>query len=337
MYDYLVFIGRFQPYHKGHHSVVLKALELSRNVIIVLGGANRARSGRNPWTAHERMMMVAANFDKHDRNRIHFIEHPDWMYDDTKWLSELHHSIDQIVPKDASIGIIGHSKDRSSFYLKMFPGWGSVDVPQKVILSATEIRDRMFHENQYTFSPEQLTEETNAYLETWLKTHYDVYHSLINQNKFIKDYKKQWESAPYPPFFQTVDAVVIKAAHVLLVRRRADPGKGLWALPGGFVHIDERLEDAMVRELKEETGIKLPPALLRGKITKSRTFDAPFRSERGRTITQAYLVDLNTLPDIDLPAVKGSDDADKAAWVQLSDLRSDNLFEDHWDIIQTLI
>jgi len=339
MFDYLIFIGRFQPYHKGHHSVVQKALELSKNVIIVLGGANRARSGRNPWNASERMEMIMWNFDKHDRQRLHFIYHPDWIYDDTKWLSELHASIDRLVvnSKTANIGVIGHSKDRSSFYLKMFPYWESIDVPQQVILSATQIRDRMFDEKLYSFSPEQLTEETNAYLEEWLRNNNKVYYDLIAQNTFIKNYKKQWEAAPYPPFFQTVDVVLIKAAHILLVRRRADPGKGLWALPGGFVQVDERLEDAMIRELKEETGIKLPQALLRGKITKTRTFDAPFRSERGRTITQAYLMDLNSLPDVGLPDVRGADDADKAAWVKLSELRSDDLFEDHWDIIQTLI
>ncbi|MBF9662185.1 NUDIX domain-containing protein, partial [Streptococcus pseudopneumoniae] len=82
-----------------------------------------------------------------------------------------------------------------------------------------------------------------------------------------------------------VDAVIVWQGHVLMVKRRSEPGKGLWAMPGGFVNAatDKSIVSAMTRELKEETGLKLPPAQVAG--AKSKVYDALERSARGRTIT----------------------------------------------------
>ena len=147
------------------------------------------------------------------------------------------------------------------------------------------------------------------------------------------DYKESVKK--YPRIEHTVDAVVIQSAHVLLIRRRAEPGRGQWALPGGFLNPEERMLDGAIRELREETKIKVPEAVLRGSIKASQPYDDPHRSERGRLITQAFLFQL---PDqIELPKVKGSDDADKARWVPLADLKADELFEDHYFIIKDMI
>ena len=58
---------------------------------------------------------------------------------------------------------------------------------------------------------------------------------LVEEQAYIKRYKDIWADAPYAPTFVTTDAVVIQSGHVLLVKRRTAPGKGLWALPGGFL------------------------------------------------------------------------------------------------------
>ena len=57
-FDYLVFIGRFQPLHRGHLSILSRALEESHNVIVLIGSANQPRNVRNPWTAAERTVML---------------------------------------------------------------------------------------------------------------------------------------------------------------------------------------------------------------------------------------------------------------------------------------
>jgi bifunctional NMN adenylyltransferase/nudix hydrolase len=96
--------------------------------------------------------------------------------------------------------------------------------------------------------------------------------------------------------FVTADAVVVQSGHILLVERGRAPGKGLLALPGGFVNPEERIRDAAIRELREETSIsdgkgQIPPAMLASFIEDARTrvFDAPNRSLRGRIITHAFL------------------------------------------------
>jgi bifunctional NMN adenylyltransferase/nudix hydrolase len=81
----------------------------------------------------------------------------------------------------------------------------------------------------------------------------------------IEKYKESWKAAPFPPTFVTVDAVVVQSGHVLLVKRKAMPGAGLWALPGGFLNQEETLLDGAIRELKEETKIKVPVPVLKGK------------------------------------------------------------------------
>jgi bifunctional NMN adenylyltransferase/nudix hydrolase len=113
------------------------------------------------------------------------------------------------------------------------------------------------------------------------------------------------------------------------------PGKGLFAIPGGFINPGETLENAMIRELREETRIKIPEPVLRGSIIASEVFDDPNRSRRGRTITHAYLIHLKN--EKKLPHIKGSDDADKAIWVPIDALDSSTLFEDHYRIIKKMI
>ena len=106
-------------------------------------------------------------------------------------------------------------------------------------------------------------------------------------------------------------------------------------MPGGFVHQDESLLKACLRELREETKLKVPEAVLKGSIRDQKVFDAPNRSSRGRTITYAFHIELK--PDLKLPKVKGGDDAREAFWLPLSQLDSTQLFEDHYFIIQKFL
>ena len=137
-------------------------------------------------------------------------------------------------------------------------------------------------------------------------------------------------------FEGTVDGVVVHSGHVLLVERGAQPGKGQWALPGGFVRGDERLLDAVIRELREETRLKLPAPVLRGSLRAQEAFDHPERSLRGRTITHAFHFEFQAG---ELPPVKGGDDAAKARWFPLSELRAmeSQIYEDHFYIIERFI
>jgi bifunctional NMN adenylyltransferase/nudix hydrolase len=156
-------------------------------------------------------------------------------------------------------------------------------------------------------------------------------------HNYILGYKAMWEApskVPFPVIFTTVDAVVIKAGHILLVERGRNPGKGLLALPGGFLNPHEELLDGALRELKEETKIVASKKVLAESVRSSHVFAHPDRSLRGRTITHAYLIDLGI--NGPLPAVKGSDDAAQAMWVPLHRVYElqETFFEDHFHIIE---
>ncbi len=141
---------------------------------------------------------------------------------------------------------------------------------------------------------------------------------------------------PYDPTFLTTDAVVVQSGHVLVIRRGHQPGKGLLALPGGFLAGGLTLEDNAIKELKEETNIKVAAQILRGSIKSSHVFDYPERSQRGRTVTFAYFIELEPRLKEGLPKVKGGDDAAKAFWLPLSAIgeKEEEFFEDHIHIIR---
>ena len=131
----------------------------------------------------------------------------------------------------------------------------------------------------------------------------------------------------YPRPSVTADCIVITREaepKVLLIQRGGEPFKGCWAFPGGFMEMDETTEQCAIRELEEETGLKIDEVRQIGAYSKVD------RDPRGRTITVAYLALVNA----PLP-VKGLDDAAKAQWFPLSALPA--LAFDHADILKDAI
>jgi bifunctional NMN adenylyltransferase/nudix hydrolase len=334
-FDIVVLIGRFQPVHNGHLHLVKKALELGEHVVIVIGSSFKPATFKNPWAAETRHSMFLRNISIKEAERVTFEYNVDTIYDDDAWVKRVQTMVNGL-PRStgAKIGLIGHRKSDTD-YLEYFPQWDFIDVPLVEPLDATQIRELYFKENaNLNFLERVVPEGTMHFLREFKMS--PAYQDIIKEREFIAKYKSQFASLPYPPVFVTTDAVVVQAGHILLVKRRDYPGKGLWALPGGFLNAntDASILDAMIRELREETGIKVPEPVLRGSITKNRVFDHPGRSARGRTITHAFRIDLKAGK---LPKVKGSDDAEKAVFVPLADLRSNNMFEDHFEIIQCLV
>jgi bifunctional NMN adenylyltransferase/nudix hydrolase len=331
-YDYLIFIGRFQPFHNGHEEVVRKALNLSHKIILLVGSAYQPRTLRNPWDYSEREAMIRLAFSPEENKRILIFPLMDYTYNEPLWIRSVQQLVGGVVHNkigsDAKIGLIGLHKDSTSYYLSQFPQWGRVDVANYENLSATDIRKAYFSEGMISDVNTNIAIELEKFKLT------SEYEQVANEQRFINNYKKGWEAAPYAPTFVTVDAVVIQAGHILLIRRKAEPGKGLLALPGGFLDQSERLKDAVIRELREETRIKVPAPVLAGSITKQEVFDDPYRSARGRTITHAYLIELY---GDKLPKVKGGDDASHAFWVPFGEIKPEMMFEDHFHIIQAMI
>lgn len=350
-FDLLVFVGRFQPFHNEHKRVIDIALQKSKNVLILVGSAGKARTIRNPFTFDERKKMIVNSYvdalegpvtdSPRDHPLDHLIIKPlyDKTYNDAAWVKQVQElvkdtTLDVINPSgfmasgynDAKVGLIGASKDGTSYYLKLFPQYKSVNVEIENDVHATAIRED-FLENRKVSMDCPIS--VRRFLMDFHST--DTYTQLRSELEFVRDYKKQWEVSPYPVKHATVDAVVEQSGHILLVKRKAEPGKGLWALPGGHLNEYEKQLDGAIRELREETKIKVPEAVLRGSIRDHETFDDPYRSTLGRVITKAYHFKLPD--DVTLPKVKGADDAEKAKWVPISELREEDFFDDHFFII----
>lgn len=339
MFDYTVFIGRFQPCHKGHLKVIRQALDQSHKLIILVGSANRVRDIRNPFSYVERVQMIESCLTLSERSRIFFHPLDDYMYQDTAWVENVQKIVRSIIELSQyedkksipNIALIGHSKDATGFFLKLFPQWESLGVTDVANINATDIRNIFFGDKPLPVE-NYLTTSVYDWMSEWRWKKSSPFARLQEEFIHIQKYKKQWESSPYPVIFHTVDNIVIQSGHVLLVERGAMPGKGLMALPGGFLNSEEFLLDGAIRELYEETKLKVPEKVVRGSLRDTATFDDPHRDYRGRTITNSFFFKLEDMSE--LPKVKGSDDAKKAFWMPLGDIKCDQLYGDHYFQIQ---
>ena len=333
-YDTLVLIGRFQPFHSAHLEIVKRATALADQIVIIVGSSFQPRTYKNPFTFEERRAMIKS-VTAGLNIQVHVEPNIDTMYNDPAWAVRIQGIVKKYVTAQCKVGVIGHRKDPSSFYLDMFPQWSLEEVPMFEPLNAKDIRDLYLRKQSHQgFIRNVVPEPVYDFLVDFTAT--KDYQQIIREREFIIEHNKQYAGLKYPPIFSTADAVVICSGHVLMIKRRAEPGKGLWALPGGYVNAnsDKSVEDAAIRELREETQIRVPAPVLRGSIVRSRVFDAIDRSPRGRIITHAFHI---VLPDGELPKVKGSDDAEKARWVPIAEVRSDQCFEDHYEILQHFV
>ena len=132
----------------------------------------------------------------------------------------------------------------------------------------------------------------------------------------------------YPRPAVTSDIAVLRLEEIpeiLLIQRKDSPFKDMWALPGGFMEMEESLEEAARRELLEETGIHA------GELIRFDTYDTPGRDPRGRTITQVFVMIWKK--EMGRPEA-GSDAAD-LRWFGLTELP--DLAFDHAQILADVI
>jgi bifunctional NMN adenylyltransferase/nudix hydrolase len=335
MYDTALYIGRFEPVHNGHMALLQCALASAHQVIVVLGSAWQVRSPKNPFTWQERADMMRDVLSPQDAARVHFLPVRDY-YNEAIWVQAVQRGVAALVGPAARIGLIGHFKDATSSYLKSFPGWELVHVERQGSIDATTIRNAYFGATPATAADAlaplaaQMPASTRAALLAFAQR--PEYLALQEEWRMLRGYRDAWSAAPYSPVFVTVDAVLRCQDHVLLIRRAHAPGKGQWAVPGGFIEQRETLWQSCVRELAEETHCDVPERQLLAGLQSVAVFDHPDRSQRGRTITHAHYIDLGDLP---LPTVQADDDALHAQWVPLARLPAmeEVFFEDHFHML----
>ncbi|MEY8703191.1 bifunctional nicotinamide-nucleotide adenylyltransferase/Nudix hydroxylase [Francisella philomiragia] len=340
MYDISVFIGRFQPFHKGHLHNIQVALKHSKRIIINVGSSFNAPNIKNPFSFEFRKQMIIEDLKVMDidLNLVKIEPLADYFYQEQKWEESLRQNVYKHAKSGETIAIVGHIKDDSSYYIKSFPEWGYIPVDNYKNYNATEFR-KYFYEGEIldeymcSSTPNQGTFKLlNAFMQSI------GYQELIAENKYVLDYKYSWRKAPYKPNLVTVDALVIVNKHILLVQRKGFPGKGLWALPGGFLECEETISQAIIRELFEETNIDLSIEQLSLSKRCEKVFDYPDRSVRGRTISHVGVFIFEEWPN--LPSIYAADDANQVKWISIDSVISsmyDKMLEDHYQIITVLM
>lgn len=310
-----IFIGRFQPVHAGHVTALAQAASRCATLLILVGSANSCRSIKNPWTFQERKDMIFKKLNAKGVSNIKILPLNDYPYNDPQWMTDVRETV-QFNSSDPKPTLFGHVKDGND-YLKWFPDWKFQDLEATVHVNATWVRTNMFNARD--------KEMPATVMEDW-----DFYQ---NEALLFKDY-------PFPETlnFNCADAVVECAGHIALIKRKQAPGRGTWALPGGFRNRSDRsLKDAAIRELVEETCIKVPEKVLRGSIVKSELFDSNTRSFGIPRNTLAVYFRIATDNDGGLPKLKPADDAVEAKWFPINAVLNEmSLYDDHKHIISSL-
>lgn len=350
MHDICVFAGRMRPFHAGHLAVIKQALTKAQYTFVIVGSIDEPINFRNPFTFEEVREMIRASLSPLEQDKV-FILGVEDQENDTRWVAAVQRCVaKQIaalsIPGEPRIALIGHQKDGSSYYLKLFPQWDSIaaEMPDKNLhgmLDATNLRRDLYLISEEDNAVEYLAkfrrdsgnrvypDGTFAFLREWVNT--DRFWQMRREYHFMQDYLSQFPQTPYPRYFTAADACVIQSGHVLLVRRGQMPGAGLWALPGGHVGMDENFQQAAIRELIEETGIAIDPDTLMMACKGEKLLDNPWRSTRMRTVSVAYGFELI---GTNLPPVVGLDDASVARWWPIDEVTRSMMFEDHFGVIQ---
>lgn len=346
-YRLAVFIGRFQPFHKGHLAVVRQALESADHILILVGSANLGQTPRNPFPTQMRIQWIREGilYDGIHSNRTSIAPIYDHPYDYDAWRLGVRGAVHQCLSgidrfnlaPDDEIALIGHPRDHTSFYLEGFPSWSRIDASEYAdSVSATAIRKTLFEDQNIDGVLSNIPSGIER--KIWEFRFTKEFERLRAEHQAEVEYRARWGLGPH----LTADAVVTYGDNILLVERKNLPGKGLLALPGGHLNPFERFEDCALRELQEETqiigdrGSKTNLSSLKDSLLLRRVFDDPNRSGRARVITEAFLF---ALPETRMspPEVVGSDDAARAFWLPFRDLRPDNMFDDHYFIIEHML
>ncbi|HEX2546339.1 MAG TPA: bifunctional nicotinamide-nucleotide adenylyltransferase/Nudix hydroxylase [Ramlibacter sp.] len=333
-----VCIGRFELFHNAQLALVRKALELAPRCAVLVGSAHTARSPRNPFTFQERVDMIRLALAPDERARVEFVAIRD-VYDSKRWVANVQAAMAKLTGSGRTpIVLVGHRKDPTTDYLDFFPGWRLHDVGRQGEIHGKALRAALFGTESLDAAlaavSAQVPASTVEFLRAWAQLPF--LPRLRQEWMELAEEHDKWAGSPYPPVFVTVDAVVRVRDQVLLIRRGRAPGKGLLAVPGGFIEQRETAYQSAVRELQEETGFELLPQEMEHALQASRVFDHPDRSQRGRVITHAFYFDFGErLP----PEIAGSDDAAEARWVPIAELPSleDQFHDDHFHILDSFL
>ena len=325
-----IIIGSFQPFHNGHKELIEYALTQVETVHIFFHDKDEKVGINKFWSTSENLHQIRELFD--DRlNRFTFNSISKPKYNEKAWIEKLG-SIFKVIESPI---IFTADEDATVVYLKHEYNIPYFKYNSPVDMSSERLRKAFLNnvprKEIAEYLPPAILDSLDAIVNN---TNTNRLDKLLADDKFAKDYAES--AKKYTPFFVTADVILIHHNRVLLVTRGKNPGLGLRAFPGGFVDHNERTYDAALRELTEETCINIPVLDLKKRFVKTKTYDDPKRSLRGRVITHAYLFDVSDIP-LDTIKFNAADDAAEVYWYDIRDMNAEMMFEDHADILWDML
>ena len=342
-----VLIGRFQPFHNAHKEIIDEMVNDMDYILILVGSGDRHLSYKNPFKFTEIREMILNSFDKKIREKIKIVSIPDYLYDDNEWIEIINAEIYPIIFNNDifvdNVYLYGHNKDESSYYLNLFPSFNISYIDNKHDnLSSTDIREKLSYLRKEIFEEHMIQFIPESTMNIIMDRYQELQDFLKSEEEYLEQEKLKFSSYPYLETlnFVTVDFVLFLQDEVLCIKRKYNPGKDAFALPGGFLNNNEDTLTGALRELKEETGIDLSKYI--DNINKKLIFDHPKRSLYGRRLTIAYgikISDYRIVKKIKNTS-KALDDAESIEFIKIEDIEnrtSDGsyikFFDDHREII----
>ncbi len=246
-----LFIGRFQPLHKGHVEMI-KALSRNLDKIIVgIGSSNKSNTQENPFTADEREMMLELSLQNSGLN-YKIVRIPD-VNDYSIWFDV----VEEVCPKFDVV----FSNNEIVKKLAEKKGYQTQGLPASQYISASTVRDMLIQGEDCS---KYLTKETMH-----------VLHEIKGVERLKKIYKIAEHNNP-----PTAVDIIIEYHNpdfkgIVLIERGQDPFKGSWALPGGFQEYGDTLERTAMKETDEETGLSITL------LTQLKVYSEKDRDPRG--------------------------------------------------------
>ena len=355
-------IGRFSMVHNQHERMFQQMAKENSHVLIMLGSSNRCISPKNPFSFEQRasfVLSVIAQFMEPANVRI--VPLPDRIYTEGRWEAKVQQAVDSYAEElevtDSRIAMYGNEKDHTGYWQRNFPQWKRVDIGLHEMIHATDLRNIWFNVSQILpVNGDTLVHRLAGSLPEPMREYLRNVHVFNPElQSDWNEYKREEQKFVNYPYrngedhlnVMCGDAVVECAGHILTVTRNASPGKGIKALPGGHKKAWETSTECSLRELLEETNLRIPLRVLRNCIRGKNLFDHPARNvgSVSRSTTGIH-IKLEPREDGSLPRAKGGDDAKNdhlpnggCEWVKIDDILSGKviLFDDHSDIVDFFV
>jgi bifunctional NMN adenylyltransferase/nudix hydrolase len=298
-----------------------KAFEVAERVLVFVGSANLPRTLKNPFTFYERSNLIDHILQVTEET---YTIYPlnDYILDNKRWKDQ----ITTIVGDETSVVVIGGSK--GEWYYDLFPEY-DVMLPNTILpINATDIRNSFYEST--TFPDLNVVPVSTLNFMADFAIQSSWYGYLVEWYNKVNKLRGEFGKGP----FLTCDNVITHRDRVLLVKRKNQPGKGLWAIPGGYFDAtDNSLSFGCHRELDEETSINLSYEQFEEFKQGFRIFDSKARSHKTRIVTYSSYVAIPSELDI---TVSAGDDAGEAKFFLLSDVKNmkSKTYDDHYDQIE---